>query len=75
VNSNRVSGLRIQILKIGDRRPGANARNCCGRQAGQTRRNVFERFCDASTVMCVVHFPSPSTGARAALGSGYKLVA
>jgi hypothetical protein len=26
------------------------------------------RFCDSSTIMCVVHFPSPSTGVRAALG-------
>jgi hypothetical protein len=43
------------------------------RQAGQTRRNVFERFCDASTVMCVVHFPS--TGRMRRWGSGYKLVA
>jgi glyoxylase-like metal-dependent hydrolase (beta-lactamase superfamily II) len=32
------------------------------RQAGRTRRKVFDRFCDTSTIMCVVHFPSPSTG-------------
>jgi hypothetical protein len=45
------------------------------RQAGQTRRQVFERFCDASTVMCVVHFPSPSTGRVRRWGDGYKFVA
>jgi glyoxylase-like metal-dependent hydrolase (beta-lactamase superfamily II) len=45
------------------------------RQAGQTRRNVFERFCEASTIMCVVHFPSPSTGRVQRWGSGYKFVA
>src|SRR6478609_5474130 len=27
------------------------------RQAGQSRRKVFERFCDSPTVMCVTHFP------------------
>src|SRR5215510_13535374 len=32
------------------------------KQAGATRRKVFDRFCDTPTVMCVVHFPSPSTG-------------
>ena len=45
------------------------------RQAGQTRRKVFDRFCDTSTVMCVVHFPSPSTGRVRPWGDGYKFVA
>src|SRR5215469_15304496 len=45
------------------------------RQAGQTRRKVFERFCDTSTVMCVVHFPSPSTGRVRRWDNGYKFVA
>jgi glyoxylase-like metal-dependent hydrolase (beta-lactamase superfamily II) len=31
-------------------------------QAGETRRRIFERFCDSPTVMCVTHFPTPSTG-------------
>jgi glyoxylase-like metal-dependent hydrolase (beta-lactamase superfamily II) len=44
------------------------------RQAGQTRREVFDRFCDTSTVMCVVHFPSPSTGRVRRWGNGYKFV-
>jgi glyoxylase-like metal-dependent hydrolase (beta-lactamase superfamily II) len=44
------------------------------RQAGQTRRKVFDRFCDTSTVMCVVHFPSPSTGRVRRWGNGYKFV-
>jgi hypothetical protein len=44
-------------------------------QAGQTRRKVFDRFCDTSTVMCVVHFPSPSTGRVRRWGDGYKFVA
>jgi hypothetical protein len=43
-------------------------------QAGQTRRKVFDRFCDTSTVMCVVHFPSPSTGRVRRWGNGYKFV-
>ena len=45
------------------------------RQAGETRRQVFDRFCDAPTLMCVAHFPSPSTGHVRRWGDGYKLVA
>jgi hypothetical protein len=38
------------------------------RLAGQTRRNVFDRFCDTSTIMCVVHLPLAIDWARTALG-------
>jgi glyoxylase-like metal-dependent hydrolase (beta-lactamase superfamily II) len=31
------------------------------RQAGVSRRELFGRFCDTSTLMCTAHFPSPST--------------
>jgi len=31
-------------------------------QAGVSRRELFGRFCDTSTLMCTAHFPSPSTG-------------
>jgi glyoxylase-like metal-dependent hydrolase (beta-lactamase superfamily II) len=31
-------------------------------QAGRSRRELFGRFCDTSTLMCTAHFPSPSTG-------------
>src|SRR5450755_1186922 len=31
-------------------------------QAGRSRRELFGRFCDTSTLMCTSHFPSPSTG-------------
>ena len=44
-------------------------------QAGETRRKVFDRFCDTPTVMCVVHFPSPSTGCVRRWGDGYKFIA
>jgi glyoxylase-like metal-dependent hydrolase (beta-lactamase superfamily II) len=30
-------------------------------QAGVSRRELFGRFCDTSTLMCTAHFPSPST--------------
>ncbi len=30
-------------------------------QAGESRRNLFGRFCDTSTIMCTAHLPSPST--------------
>jgi glyoxylase-like metal-dependent hydrolase (beta-lactamase superfamily II) len=45
------------------------------RQAGETRRRVFERFCDQPTLVCVTHFPSPSTGRLRPWGDGYKFVA
>ncbi len=31
------------------------------KQAGESRRKLFERFCDTPTLMCTAHFPSPST--------------
>ena len=31
-------------------------------QAGVSRRELFGRFCDTSTLMCTAHFPSPSRG-------------
>jgi glyoxylase-like metal-dependent hydrolase (beta-lactamase superfamily II) len=43
-------------------------------QAGQTRRKIFDRFSDADTVMCVCHFPSPSTGRVRRWGDGYRFV-
>jgi glyoxylase-like metal-dependent hydrolase (beta-lactamase superfamily II) len=30
--------------------------------AGESRRKLFGRFCDTSTLMCTAHFPSPCTG-------------
>jgi glyoxylase-like metal-dependent hydrolase (beta-lactamase superfamily II) len=44
-------------------------------QAGETRRKVFDRFCDAPTILCVTHFPAPSTGRVRRWGDGYKFVA
>ena len=32
------------------------------KQAGESRRELFGRFCDTPTLMCTAHFPSPSTG-------------
>jgi glyoxylase-like metal-dependent hydrolase (beta-lactamase superfamily II) len=29
-------------------------------QAAESRRELFGRFCDTSTLMCTAHFPSPS---------------
>jgi glyoxylase-like metal-dependent hydrolase (beta-lactamase superfamily II) len=31
-------------------------------QAEQTRRSLFGRFCDTSTLFCTAHFPQPSIG-------------
>ena len=31
------------------------------KQAGESRRALFGRVCDTSTLMCTAHFPSPST--------------
>ena len=43
-------------------------------QAGETRRKIFDRFCDSSTLMCVTHFPTPSTGRVQRWDDGYKFV-
>jgi glyoxylase-like metal-dependent hydrolase (beta-lactamase superfamily II) len=32
------------------------------KQAGESRRALFGRVCDTSTLMCTAHFPSPSIG-------------
>ena len=31
-------------------------------QAGESRKRIFTRFCDSSTLICTGHFPSPSAG-------------
>jgi glyoxylase-like metal-dependent hydrolase (beta-lactamase superfamily II) len=31
-------------------------------QAGMTRRNFLERYCDSAALCCTAHFPSPSVG-------------
>jgi glyoxylase-like metal-dependent hydrolase (beta-lactamase superfamily II) len=43
--------------------------------AGQTRRQIFDRFCDESTLLCATHFPAPSTGRVRRWNAGYKFVA
>jgi glyoxylase-like metal-dependent hydrolase (beta-lactamase superfamily II) len=44
-------------------------------QAGQTRRAVFDRFCDSDTLMCVTHFPGPPASRVRRWDDGYKFVA
>ncbi|MFZ0609540.1 MAG: MBL fold metallo-hydrolase, partial [Xanthobacteraceae bacterium] len=44
-------------------------------QAGQTRRKIFDRFCEESTVMCASHFPAPSIGRVRRWANGYKFIA
>jgi glyoxylase-like metal-dependent hydrolase (beta-lactamase superfamily II) len=42
------------------------------RQGSETRRRMFERFCDEPTLMCVTHFPAPSTGRVRRWDDGYR---
>jgi glyoxylase-like metal-dependent hydrolase (beta-lactamase superfamily II) len=44
-------------------------------QAGKTRREIFDRFCEERTIMCASHFPAPSTSHVRRWGDGYKFVA
>ena len=44
------------------------------KQAGVSRRALFERFCDTPTLMCMAHFPSPSIGRMSRWGDGFKFV-
>ena len=43
-------------------------------QAGASRRKVLQRFCDSTTLLCTVHFPSPSMGRIARWDDGFKFV-
>jgi hypothetical protein len=43
------------------------------KQAGETRRKIFGRFCDTSTLMCTAHFPSPSTGRVTRWDDGFRI--
>jgi glyoxylase-like metal-dependent hydrolase (beta-lactamase superfamily II) len=45
------------------------------KQAGETRRKLFDRFCEEPTIMCATHFPQPSTGRVRRWDNGYKFVA
>jgi glyoxylase-like metal-dependent hydrolase (beta-lactamase superfamily II) len=42
--------------------------------AGQSRRALFGRFCDTSTLMCTAHFPSPSTARVKRWKDGFDFV-
>ena len=41
--------------------------------AGRTRRDIFGRFCDSSTLMCTAHFPAPSTGRVTRWQDGFQI--
>jgi glyoxylase-like metal-dependent hydrolase (beta-lactamase superfamily II) len=41
------------------------------KQAGVTRRELFGKVCDSSTLMCTAHFPSPSSGRVVRHGDGF----
>jgi glyoxylase-like metal-dependent hydrolase (beta-lactamase superfamily II) len=44
-------------------------------QAGRTRRQIFDRFSEAPTILCATHFPAPSSARVRHWGDGYKFVA
>jgi glyoxylase-like metal-dependent hydrolase (beta-lactamase superfamily II) len=39
--------------------------------AAKTRRSFLERYCDANTLCCTAHFPSPSSGKIRRKGKGF----
>lgn len=41
------------------------------RQSGETRRELFDRVCETSTLMCTAHFPSRSVGRIVRRGSAF----
>jgi glyoxylase-like metal-dependent hydrolase (beta-lactamase superfamily II) len=43
-------------------------------QAGESRRTLFGRLCDTSTLVCTAHFPSPSSGRLTRWGDGFRFV-
>jgi glyoxylase-like metal-dependent hydrolase (beta-lactamase superfamily II) len=43
-------------------------------QAGETRRRLFERICETSTLLCTAHFASPSVGRIVRRGREFDFV-
>ena len=43
-------------------------------QAGETRRRLFERICETTTLLCGAHFASPSVGRIVRRGSAFDFV-
>jgi glyoxylase-like metal-dependent hydrolase (beta-lactamase superfamily II) len=41
-------------------------------QGGRSRRSLFERLCDTSTLLCTGHFPSPSKGLLTRWDDGFR---
>jgi hypothetical protein len=37
-----------------------------------TRRSLFNKLCDTSTLLCPAHFPSPSRGRLTRWGEGFR---
>lgn len=44
-------------------------------QAARTRRRFLECHCDAGTLLCTAHFPSPSVGRLGRWGDGFRFAA
>lgn len=44
------------------------------KQAGVSRRTIFNRYCDTSTLMCMAHFASPSIHRVRRWDDGFKFV-
>jgi len=45
------------------------------RQAGETRRQIFEQYCDTNTLFCTAHFPVQSVGHIRRSGGAFRFVA
>jgi glyoxylase-like metal-dependent hydrolase (beta-lactamase superfamily II) len=41
-------------------------------QGGESRRSLFSALCDAPTLLCPAHFPSPSIGRLTRWGDGFR---
>jgi glyoxylase-like metal-dependent hydrolase (beta-lactamase superfamily II) len=41
-------------------------------QGGVSRRNLFSKLCDTSTLLCPAHFPDPSRGRLTRWGDGFR---
>src|SRR5262249_23450283 len=44
------------------------------RQAGATRRKLFDQICETSTLLCTAHFPSPSTARIVRRGDAFDFM-
>ena len=71
--SKLVVGAGPERLRLQARYPELGMRaDYDSEQAGRSRRALFGKLCDTSTLLCPAHFPAPSKGRLTGWGDGFR---